>query len=141
MSTLTRREKGFIPEIFDLLEAPFFGLRPMPRPLRFEDYVKDGRYVLRVELPGVDPAKDIEITVGGGVLTVHAERHQEQTDVSRTEFHYGTLTRSIPLPPAADEKDVTATYDNGILQITVRLTEPKDSTTRVPVTVPQPAKH
>lgn len=42
MSTLTRREKGFIPEIVDLLEAPFFGLRPMSQPLRFEDYVKDG---------------------------------------------------------------------------------------------------
>lgn len=94
-----------------------------------------------MELPGVDPAKDIEVTVGGGVLTVHAERHQERTDVTRTEFRYGTLTRSITLPPSADEKDVTAAYDNGILQITVKLTEPKDATTRIPVTTPKPTEH
>ncbi|MEO3811608.1 Hsp20/alpha crystallin family protein [Sphaerisporangium sp. B11E5] len=139
MSTLTRREKGIFPEIFDLLEAPFFGLRPSQSP-RFEDFVKEGEYVLRVELPGIAP-EDIEVTVGGGVLTIHADRHREETDVSRSEFRYGSLTRSITLPPSAEEKGVTAVYDKGILEITVKLSEAKESGTRVPVTMPKTTKH
>jgi HSP20 family molecular chaperone IbpA len=41
-----------------------------------EDGVKDGYYVLRAELPGVDPEKDIDVTVSGGVLTIKAEKHE-----------------------------------------------------------------
>jgi HSP20 family molecular chaperone IbpA len=141
MSTLTHRDKGIFPEIFDMLDAPFFGLRPMPRTMRFEDYVKDGMYVLRTELPGVDPVKDVEVTIGGGVLTIHAERHQEELDATHSEFKYGTLTRSVVLPPTAEEKGVTAVYDKGILEITVKLSETKEAGTRVPVTMPKATKN
>ncbi|WP_214107457.1 Hsp20/alpha crystallin family protein [Acrocarpospora catenulata] len=137
MSTLTRRDRGLIPEIFDLFEAPLFGLRPMSHSLRFEQFVKEGRYVLRAELPGVDPAKDVEVTVGGGILTIHAQRHQEETDTTHTEFRYGTLTRSVNLPANADEKDVTAAYDKGILEVSVNLTEAKEPGTRIPITTPK----
>ncbi|GIH95788.1 Hsp20/alpha crystallin family protein [Planobispora siamensis] len=138
MSALVRREpRGLIPEIFDWLEAPFAGLRPMlGQMIRFEDCVKDGRYVLRAELPGIDPDKDVEITLAGDVLTIHAERHQEETEGHRSEFRYGAFTRSIVLPAGADPKDVKAGYDKGILEVSVKLSEVKPEGVRILVGKP-----
>ncbi|NYH84066.1 Hsp20/alpha crystallin family protein [Actinopolymorpha cephalotaxi] len=99
----------------DLLPAPF--LRPLTgrHPVRVEDYLEEGTYVLRAELPGVDPDKDVEITVDEGMLTVKAERREE----GRSEFHYGSFARTVPLPTGADESDVRASYSNGILEVRV----------------------
>ncbi|MEU8250634.1 Hsp20/alpha crystallin family protein [Nonomuraea sp. NPDC048916] len=134
MNAIVRRERGLFPEIFDLLEAPFSGLRPST--IRFEDYVKNGRYVLRAELPGIDPDKDVEISLAAGILTIHAERRHEEKDAHRTEFRYGAFTRSIALPPNADEKDVKATYDQGILEVSVKLADKKQAGTRILVQKP-----
>lgn len=125
MSALTRREpKGLFPDLFEWLESPFSMLRPfMARPMRLEDYIEDDHYVVRAELPGLDPEKQIEVTVSNGVLTIHAERHEETETKHRSEFYYGVFSRHIPLPEGADENDVTATYDKGILQVTVGLRE------------------
>lgn len=125
MSALTRREpRGLFPDLFDWLESPFSMLRPfMARPMRLEDYIEDGHYVIRAELPGLDPEKQIEVTVSNGVLTIHAERHEETETKHRSEFYYGVFSRHVPLPEGADENDVTATYDKGILQVTVGLRE------------------
>ena len=124
MSVLTRREtKGLFPDLFDWLESPFAALRPfvMIQPMRLEDYVEDGRYVVRAELPGIDPDNQLEVTVSKGVLTIHAERHEETETKHRSEFYYGVYSRHVQLPATANEDDVTATYDNGILEVTVGL--------------------
>ncbi|MCW2876405.1 MAG: Molecular chaperone (small heat shock protein)-like protein [Sphaerisporangium sp.] len=133
MSTPVRREpRGFLPDLIDWLEAPLAGLRPaLGQAIRFEDYVLDGRYVLRAELPGVDPDKDVEITLAGGILTIRAERHHEDKDGHRTEFRYGSFTRSIALPPGTDEKDIKAVYDQGILEVSVKLAENKQEGRRI----------
>ncbi|MER7506079.1 Hsp20/alpha crystallin family protein [Nonomuraea pusilla] len=136
MSSIARRERGFFPEIFDLLEAPFAGTRP-EAPMRLEEYVKDGRYVLRAELPGLDPDKDVEITLASGVLTIHAERRTEEKHAHRTEFRYGSFTRSVALPSTADESDVKATYDKGILEVSVKLAEEKQGATRIAIGKPE----
>jgi hypothetical protein len=47
---------------------PMFG----GQPIRLEDGINDGRYEIRAELPGVDPAKDVEVTTRDGVLTIRA---------------------------------------------------------------------
>jgi HSP20 family protein len=135
MSLPMRRERtSLLPDLFDLLEAPFAALRPSAGPqMRFEDYIKDGRYVLRAELPGIDPERDIEITMSNGILTIRGERRQEERQAHRTEFRYGAFTRSIPLPPNADENDVRATYDQGILEVSVRLAEEMEEGKRIPI--------
>jgi HSP20 family molecular chaperone IbpA len=46
-----------------------------PAPVRLEDYVEDGHYVVRAEVPGIDPEKDLEVTVSGRMLGIRAERH------------------------------------------------------------------
>ncbi|GAB3155277.1 Hsp20/alpha crystallin family protein [Microbispora hainanensis] len=138
MSLPMRREsRGLVPDLFDLLEAPLAALRPMTgQQMRLEDYVEDGRYVLRAELPGIDPERDVEISVSNGMLTIHAERRHEERQGHRTEFRYGAFTRSVMLPPNADENDVKATYDKGILEVSVRLADEKEERKRIPIEMP-----
>ncbi|ETK32326.1 molecular chaperone [Microbispora sp. ATCC PTA-5024] len=131
---MRREQRSLVPDLFDLLEAPLAAFRSTTgQQMRFEDYMEDGRYVLRAEVPGMDPERDIEITVANGILTVHGERRQEERRGQRTEFRYGSFTRSVPLPPNADENDVRATYDQGILEISVRLAEEREESRRIPV--------
>ncbi|GAA2883325.1 alpha-crystallin HspX [Streptosporangium fragile] len=134
---MRREQRGLIPDLFDWLELPFAALRPSmaptAQPIKFEDYFKDDRYVLRAELPGIDPEKDVEITVSHGVLTVRAERREEQRDQRRTEFRYGSFTRSLTLPPGVDENDIKATYDKGVLEITIKLAEAKEEGRRIQI--------
>ncbi|WP_155335791.1 Hsp20/alpha crystallin family protein [Acrocarpospora corrugata] len=136
MGTMSHRDRGFFPEILDMLQAPMVSMRPMGQGVRFEDFMRDGEYVLRAELPGVDPARDVEVTVSGGMMTVHAERHQEDKEGTRTEFSYGSMTRSISLPMGAMEDGINAVYDKGILEITVPIAENKQSGMRVPISTP-----
>ena len=101
------------------------GLRPSfdNNLLRMEDETRDGVYLIRAELPGVDPIEDIEITVRDGQLTIKAERTQTDDTNGRSEFSYGSFTRTILLPIGADEDDISAVYDRGILTVSVALTE------------------
>jgi HSP20 family molecular chaperone IbpA len=85
--------------------------------IRIEETEEDGAYTVKAELPGIDPDKDIEITISDGVLTVHAERTEEKKNKQRSEFRYGSFTRSVQLPPGVSEKDITATYDKGVLTV------------------------
>jgi HSP20 family protein len=124
MSTLTRRDyRGPFVDIVDWLESPWTVLRPAAshHPMRMEDYVKDGAYVLRAELPGVDPDKDIEVTVSKGILTISAHRQEETEGKHRSEFRYGAFARSVTLPEGADEDHIQASYDKGILEVVVTL--------------------
>ena len=56
----------------------------------------DDLLIVRAELPGMDPDNDFEITVENGTLTIHAERREEHKQAHRSEFRYGSFTRSIP---------------------------------------------
>jgi HSP20 family protein len=131
MSMLTRREHlGPFMDVFDWLEPPW-----AVRPMRVEDYVKNGTYVVRAELPGVDPEKDIEVTVSKGVLTISAHRREKTEGKHRSEFRYGAFARSVTLPEGADEDHIQASYDMGILEVAVTLKDQaaKDGHKRIPV--------
>ena len=97
------------------------GLRPFfdNNLLRLEDESREGLYLVRAELPGVDPVEDIEVTVRDGQLTITAERIQTDETNGRSEFSYGSFARTIELPIGADEDDINATYDRGILTVSV----------------------
>ena len=98
------------------------GLRP-DHMIRLEDEMQDGHYVLRAELPGIDPDKDVDITVSNGQLTIKAERSEKKETNGRSEFSYGSFTRSVTLPAGANEDDIKATYDKGILTVDVAVPE------------------
>jgi HSP20 family protein len=129
MTTPARRERPMFAELVDWLEGGFAGLPVRPfvgsHVMRVEDYVEDDQYVLRAELPGIDPDNDVELTVDNGVLTIKAERREEKKEGGRSEFRYGAFTRSVTLPSGADEDAVTASYDNGVLEVRVPIKEPK----------------
>jgi len=92
------------------------GLSPY---VRVEDFTEDGTYVLRAELPGVDPDEDVELKIEGDMLTIRGERREEKKDKNHKEFHYGAFSRSIPLPAGVKAEDITATYTDGVLEVRV----------------------
>ncbi len=106
-----------------------FGLSPY---VRVEDFVEDGTYVLRAEMPGIDPDKDVTVSVEDDVLTIRGERREEEKDKHHREFHYGSFTRSITLPKGVDAAEITATYTDGVLEVRV----PKAVDASAAVTVP-----
>ncbi|MFD8705120.1 Hsp20/alpha crystallin family protein [Kitasatospora sp. NPDC059648] len=116
---LMHRRTHWWPSFPDMFEDFPFGLHMSAdeHVIRVEESEEEGSYVIRAELPGIDPDKDIEITVEGGVLTVRAERREEKKGKHRSEFRYGSFTRSIRLPEGCDEGDITARYDKGVLTV------------------------
>jgi len=107
--------------------------------LRVEEFTDADTLVVRAELAGIDPDKDVEVTVSGGMLHIRAERTEKKEDTTkeryRSEFRYGTFERDVLLPAGVTAGDVSATYTDGILE--VRVPMPKATTpeaTKVAVT-------
>ncbi len=138
---LLTRKHGTIafPDLADLSWFPF--VEPV---IRIEEYQRYSQYVVRAEIPGVDPAKDIAITTEDGLLRLSVARMDETRDGGRTEFRYGTFHRTVALPPGAKEDTIAASYTNGILEITMKLGDPAHAGREIPVTVtngqPKPIK-
>ena len=133
MSTVMERWTGrspLFPELFDWLESGLFGM-PMPRMMpglhniRIEEQMTDGEYVINAELPGIDPEKDLDISLENDILTIRAERSESEKAKGHTEFRYGTFTRSVRLPQGAKAEDTRADYKDGILKVTVPMSEKK----------------
>lgn len=95
--------------------------------IRVEEEIKDNVLTVRAELPGVDPDKDIEIDLSDGQLRIRAERkessEQKEEGSYRSEFRYGSMFRSIPLPKGVKEEDVMASYKDGVLEVRVPVQE------------------
>jgi HSP20 family protein len=136
MSTLLHRDpRTIVPDLVDWFEEPFLTLRPyLGQPIKVEEYVEDDHFMIRAELAGIDPEKDVEVTVGSGYLTIRAERYDKTEGKHRSEFRYGSFSRSLALPANADEDAVTASYSHGILTISVGLkTEEKAAAKKIEI--------
>ena len=87
---------------------------------------RPGELVVRADMPGLRP-EDINVTVDKGALTISGERREqhreEREDFIRSEVSYGTFFRTIPLPEGADENRVSAILRNGVLEITVPVSD------------------
>ena len=77
---------------------------------------------IMAEIPGVNPS-DVKISVEGNVLTIQGTKQQvaeEKTErVHRYERTYGAFERSFTLPPTVDASQIKATYENGVLTVTL----------------------
>lgn len=127
-----------LPEFFGNRLPEFWGAsREMGGVIRIEETVTDDGITIRGELPGIDPDTDVEITVENGRLNISAERrqHTEQDEDGgfRTEFRYGSYRRSCSLPAGTKAEDITATYDDGILEITIPVGEEPTESSKIPV--------
>jgi HSP20 family protein len=89
--------------------------------IRIEEFLAGDELVIRAELPGIDPQKDVDVTISRGALHIDVRREDglAKSDRSgfRTEFRYGEYSRSIPLPAGTYETEVKATYNDGILEV------------------------
>ncbi|CAI3798866.1 Hsp20/alpha crystallin family protein [Pseudarthrobacter sp. MM222] len=106
--------------------------------LRVEEFQDGSTMVVRAELPGIDPDRDVDITVSGTTLTIEARR-EERTEYRgkhnyRSEFQYGAFTRHIQLPQGTREEDIKASYTDGVLEVRIPTPEQDANPSRkVPV--------
>jgi HSP20 family protein len=98
---------------------------------RIDVYERDSRLVTRVDLPGVKQ-QDVSVEVTDGYLTLSGERKREteekKDNVYRAEREYGSFSRTVPLPDGVKLEDVKATFNDGVLEVSVPL-PPKASAT------------
>jgi len=107
----------------DRLSRETSGRRPAVMPM--DAYRSGERFVVRFDLPGVDPAS-IDLTVEKNVLTVRAERAwrpAEGEEVVVAERPQGTFTRQLFLGETLDSDRIEAHYDQGVLSLTLPVAE------------------
>ena len=123
---------------FSWTDTPFPMLKEGDRMLRVEELTEGDELVVRAEMPGLDPDKDVQVHVRNHVLEIRAERkettEQKGKDTTRSEFRYGSFFRAIALPPDARDSDVHATYKDGILEVRMPLDGKQAEATKVDVT-------
>ena len=87
---------------------------------RVETYRKDHDYVIKIDLPGVNPY-DVHVETEGNLLTISGERKAEERGSEYRETFYGKFERQIALPQGVEGDKVTATYKHGVLEVRVPL--------------------
>jgi len=137
---LTRRGDWFDPfavlsrmtpdfdRIFEEAGWPAFRTRGTTRPAAWSPsldvFEKDNRLIARADLPGLK-REDVKVEAVDGYLTISGERkHEAETKEEsfyRCEREYGSFYRTIPLPEGVNIGNVTATFENGVLEVTVPL--------------------
>jgi len=109
----------------DRLTSRAFGTRGLPAVMPMDAYRRGEQFVVHFDLPGVD-ASSIDLTVEKNVLTVSAERQwqtAEDQQVVASERPQGTFSRQLFLGEGLDPDGVAATYDNGVLTVTIPVAE------------------
>ena len=96
-----------------------FGLGWTPQMDVFE---RGGNLIVHADMPGIKP-EDVRVNVNDGMLTISGERRHEHEHesggVHQCERGFGSFRRSISLPEGVDADSVTASFDNGVLEITM----------------------
>jgi HSP20 family protein len=89
-----------------------------------EIYTDKGDLIVRVELAGVDPQKDVTVMIDNHELVIRGERKREAETKHkvyyRRQTEYGAFERRIPLPESIDDESIQAQYKDGFLVITVK---------------------
>ncbi|HEU4405696.1 MAG TPA: Hsp20/alpha crystallin family protein [Polyangiaceae bacterium] len=87
---------------------------------------RDGKLVVKADLPGLTK-DDVRVQVLDGALRIEGERRQERQEERGgqhyTERSYGSFTRTVPLPPGTEAEGCEATFENGVLEVTLALPE------------------
>lgn len=88
----------------------------------------DNQFLITAELPGMNK-DDIDISLDNGRLSISGERKFEKEEEGkkfhRVETQYGSFNRSFQLPDNIDEESIKATYENGLLNISLDKSEDK----------------
>lgn len=108
-------------DLLDSMERLFESSSSGPASIRVEEFVDGKNLVVRAEMPGLDPEKDIEVSIENGVLRISAHREEKEEhkekDRYRSEFRYGSFRRDIALPDGVKDEDIQASYTDGVLNV------------------------
>ncbi len=96
--------------------------------------------VVRAELPGIDPEKDIEVSVEDNVLRIAGHRafgrEVDEKDFYLCERSYGSFRRDIVLPEGVNTDALEAHFENGVLTLRIPLpVEVEAGSRRIPITI------
>jgi HSP20 family molecular chaperone IbpA len=118
--------------------APFAGMLMAPltgQPLS-DVHETDGALELRVELPGLK-ADDIQLALRGDTLVVSGEKADEfergEGGYRVSERRFGRFERSFLLPPDADRAKIEASFQDGVLKVTIAKSEGGAEPKRIPI--------
>ena len=93
--------------------------------LPMDAYRHGDEFIVHFDLPGVDQSS-IDLTVEKNVLTVRAQRNWKYDDVDKIAIHerpQGTFTRQLFLGEHLDTDKIAASYENGVLTLTIPMAE------------------
>lgn len=92
----------------------------------FDIAENDKEFLVTAELPGID-AKDVEITISDGILSVKGEKKHEKEDKGedyhRVERRFGSFNRSFRIPGKVESDKIDASYKDGVLKVLLPKTE------------------
>jgi HSP20 family protein len=103
-------------------------------------FARNGDLVVRLEIAGVDPKKDVTLTVDDGDLVIRGKRQKKeevkQEDFYRMETSYGAFERHVGIPQGISDKDIEAVYNDGILEVLIHLPrkELQEKAKAIPIT-------
>lgn len=109
----------------DRVAGAFLDTRRGPRLMPMDLYRDGDHYVLAADLPGIDPGS-VDIDVDGQLLTIRAERTLTTGDGVAwlaKERESGSFLRQLNLGQGIDTENITAHYDNGVLSVTIPVSE------------------
>lgn len=96
---------------------------------------RDGDDLLvKVDLPGIDPAKDVDVELNRNMLTISGERRTENESDGFHEVRYGKFSRSITVPGEINADAISADYDAGVLTVRVAGAYTSSTATKIKVT-------
>ena len=118
--TLHREMNRLFDDVFNTFGNTPSVLGRMPAWPSVEVIASDKDVRISAELPGLDE-KDVEVLVDNDVLTIRGEKRSETEDKERrfSERYYGRFERVIPLPVAVEEDEAEASFNNGVLTMTL----------------------
>jgi HSP20 family protein len=89
---------------------------------------RDGQLLVHADLPGLKQ-EDVKVSVHDGLLSIAGERTDKHEDnregVYRRERSYGSFSRQIALPEGVDPESIKASFENGVLEVTMPMPKEK----------------
>jgi len=105
---------------------------------------RDNDVIVRAELAGIDPAKDVDISIHDGMLTIRGERRREDRQDNdqyiRLERRYGAFERTLAIPEGVNSENIQAQYRDGVLQVIIPGAAHVASVRKVPVQMAKETK-
>jgi len=117
---MPRERLGLGASFFDSLERNIRSLRPEFDFSPMVELRREGDDLsIAVELPGLDPDRDVKLELRDNRLVIRGERQQKKSEKGYTEFSYGSFSRTVALHPGVTEDQISASYESGVLHVRV----------------------